>query len=272
MHRVDTGFIVHNDRTYPHLLRLFRELGRGHPGLRDEHVGALRGLRPGVRGRPRPRRPVRPAAQRAARPLPADARPRCRAFHRAARALLAQPDGAGDDRLHPRAIPAPRAASPPYFVAHFMTPLVSAVWSCAPTTALRYPAALPVPLPRPPRHARPSPARRRGGRSPAARAATSSRVAQAAHGGPHRHPGTGRAPRPRRGGREITTEDGTHRRTTRSWWPSTPTRRCGMLADPTDGRTPGPRRLPLLAQPHPAAHRHLAAAPRPRRRAPPGTT
>ncbi len=27
---VDSGFIVHNDRTYPHLRRLFRELGWRH--------------------------------------------------------------------------------------------------------------------------------------------------------------------------------------------------------------------------------------------------
>ncbi len=27
-----------------------------------------------------------------------------------------------------------------YFISHFMTPIVSAVWSCDPTTALAYPA------------------------------------------------------------------------------------------------------------------------------------
>ena len=38
---VDSGFIVHNARTYPNLLRLFGELGAGHPGLRDDDERAL---------------------------------------------------------------------------------------------------------------------------------------------------------------------------------------------------------------------------------------
>ena len=41
----------------------------------------------------------------------------------------------------------------PYFTAHFVAPLVAAVWSCPPGTALRYPAALPVLVPRQPRNA-----------------------------------------------------------------------------------------------------------------------
>ena len=51
---LDSGFLVHNTHTYPHLVRLFGELGVSHPGHRDEHVGALRGLRAGVRGHARP--------------------------------------------------------------------------------------------------------------------------------------------------------------------------------------------------------------------------
>ena len=70
---LDTGFIVHNERTYPHLLRLFRELGVATQtsdmsfGVRCEECGleyaGARGLA-GVAARP----------QQAGQPrLPADA-------------------------------------------------------------------------------------------------------------------------------------------------------------------------------------------------------
>ncbi|MFE5617832.1 NAD(P)/FAD-dependent oxidoreductase [Streptomyces sp. NPDC056524] len=130
---VDSGFIVHNERTYPHLLRLFRELdvttqdsemsmsvrcdgcgleyagARGPAGLlgggnvlRGRHLGMLADV------------------------------PR---FHRAARRLLASGDDAPTlgDFLEAHGFSA-------YFTGHFVVPLVSAVWSCAPGTALLYPA------------------------------------------------------------------------------------------------------------------------------------
>ncbi|WP_329170447.1 FAD-dependent oxidoreductase [Streptomyces decoyicus] len=133
--RVDTGFIVHNERTYPLLLRLFRELGvatqdsemsmsvrcegcgleyagaRGPAGLFAQPRSALRG------------RYLRMLTE-------------IRAFHRAARTTLAT-DRA--DTLTLGRFLADCGFSR-YFVTHFVTPLVSAVWSCAPTTAMRYPA------------------------------------------------------------------------------------------------------------------------------------
>ena len=63
-------------------------------------------------------------------------------FHRAARAVLA----AGDTLRRPTRrrdagrLPRRRAQYSPYFVRHFVTPLVAAVWSCSPATAGRYPA------------------------------------------------------------------------------------------------------------------------------------
>ncbi|MFE7511575.1 NAD(P)/FAD-dependent oxidoreductase [Streptomyces sp. NPDC057540] len=132
--RVDTGFIVHNERTYPHLLRLFRELGVATQdaemsmsvrcdGCGLEYAGA-RGPR-GLLGGGNVRRPSH------LRMLAAVPR-----FHRAARRLMGSGDGTttyGDFlRVH---------RFTPYFVGHFAIPLVSAVWSCAPDTALRYPAA-----------------------------------------------------------------------------------------------------------------------------------
>jgi predicted NAD/FAD-binding protein len=129
---VDTGFIVYNERTYPLLTRLFAELDvatqpaemsmsvscagcglqyAGHRGLDGVAAGLSQG-----RGR----------YLRMLTEIPR--------FHRAARRHLSSAadltfgeflaDGGYSD----------------YFTAHFALPLVAAVWSCPPGTALRYPA------------------------------------------------------------------------------------------------------------------------------------
>ncbi|MFE9251737.1 NAD(P)/FAD-dependent oxidoreductase [Streptomyces sp. NPDC007088] len=139
--RVDSGFIVHNRRTYPNLLRLFSELGVQTQesemsmsvrceGCGLEYAGA-RGL-PGLFARPG--NALRPGYLRLLREVPA--------FHRAARALLAAPEPApgpdGEETTLGRFLARHRFSR--YFVTHFMTPLVAAVWSCDGRTALRYPA------------------------------------------------------------------------------------------------------------------------------------
>ncbi|MFB6891704.1 NAD(P)/FAD-dependent oxidoreductase [Kitasatospora sp. NPDC056327] len=132
---LDTGFLVHNERTYPHLLRLFAELG-----VRTQETEMSMSVRcdgcglqyAGARG---------PAGLFAG----ADAVVRGRylrmlaevpRFHRLARRLLADPS-AGDPGL--RDFLSAEGFSP-YFVGHFVTPVVSAVWSCAPDIAGDYPA------------------------------------------------------------------------------------------------------------------------------------
>ncbi|MFD7971143.1 NAD(P)/FAD-dependent oxidoreductase [Streptomyces clavifer] len=135
-HSVDSGFIVHNRRTYPHLLRLFDELGVATQesemsmsvrceGCGLEYAGArgAAGLfaRPGLVLRGRYLRMLAEVLR----------------FHRAARALLAQDPGTAVMTLGEFAA---RGRFSPYFTAHFLTPVVSAVWSCDPVTATRYPA------------------------------------------------------------------------------------------------------------------------------------
>jgi predicted NAD/FAD-binding protein len=131
---VDTGFIVHNRRTYPTLLRLFAELGVqtqesdmsmsiSCAGCGLEYAGGrgLSGLLPSLRTSSSPRY---------LRMLTEVVR-----FHRRARALLATDD---DTMTLREFLAAGRFSS--YFVAHFMTPLIAAVWSTAPTRTGDYPA------------------------------------------------------------------------------------------------------------------------------------
>ncbi|GAB6984212.1 DUF1365 family protein [Nocardioides pyridinolyticus] len=127
---VDTGFIVHNERTYPTLLRLFRELGVSTQdsemsmSVRDdatglEYAGAL-----GATGLfPSPSNLGRPAYLRMLAEVPR--------FHRLARRLR-------DDVTLAEFLE--RHGFSPYFRRHFMEPLVAAVWSCDPAVALEYPA------------------------------------------------------------------------------------------------------------------------------------
>ena len=132
---IDTGFIVHNRRTYPTLLRLFDELGVqtqpsemslsvSDPATGVEYAGAL-----GASGLFATRASL--TSREHWRMLAEIPR-----FHRRARALLA--DTSDDDRTLREFLADGRFS--PHFVRHFMEPLVAAVWSCDPATSLDYPA------------------------------------------------------------------------------------------------------------------------------------
>jgi predicted NAD/FAD-binding protein len=131
---IDTGFIVHNLRTYPLLRRLFRELGVATQesdmsmsiscaGCRLEYAGGrgLSGLLPSVRTVARPR--YLHLLGEVAR------------FYRRAHELLERED----DGITMREFLAANGFSD-YFAAHFVTPVIAAVWSMAPTSAGDYPA------------------------------------------------------------------------------------------------------------------------------------
>ncbi|MFD9691711.1 NAD(P)/FAD-dependent oxidoreductase [Kitasatospora sp. NPDC059088] len=132
---LDTGFLVHNERTYPHLVRMFAELGvrtQDSEMSMSVHCDGCGLEYAGARGPAglfaRPDAVVRGRYLRMLAEVPR--------FHRLARRLLADP-AAGDPSLR-EFLAAGRFA--PYFVNHFTTPLVSAVWSCAPDLAGDYPA------------------------------------------------------------------------------------------------------------------------------------
>jgi uncharacterized protein len=136
---VDSAFLVHNDRTYPTLCRLFAELGVATQDsemsmsvraddIRLEYAGAL-----GIGGLFACRESLRP---RYLRMLAEIIR-----FHRAALRLLhdnAAQTAEDDQETLDAFLKRHRFSS--YFVDYFVTPLVAAVWSCAGDDALRYPA------------------------------------------------------------------------------------------------------------------------------------
>ncbi len=134
--RIDTGFIVHNDRTYPTLLRLFDELGVATQdsdmsmSVRSDADGIEYAGAKGIAGLfPSMRMLRRGAYVRMLAEVPR--------FHRAARELLGDTGGTNDQTL---ADFLREHRFSDFFVEHFMKPLVAAVWSCDPLVATEYPA------------------------------------------------------------------------------------------------------------------------------------
>ena len=149
---VDSGFIVHNERTYPNLLRLFRRLGIATQdtemsmSVRCEGCGLEYAGARGLQGMfALPRTVIRPQYLRMLLQV--------KRFHRAARRFLdgdsvpldpMAPESAAIDTALPDTVTledflrAGRYSR--FFADHFMLPLVSAVWSTGRGTALQYPA------------------------------------------------------------------------------------------------------------------------------------
>jgi len=131
---LDTGFLVYNERTYPLFSRLLRELGVSSQDsemsmsvrcaqCRLQYAGSrgTRGLLAGLSG----------GGGRYPKLLADIVR-----FRRAARVLLASDER--NEESFGSFLDARGFSG--YFLTHFALPFVAAVWSCAPGTALSYPA------------------------------------------------------------------------------------------------------------------------------------
>jgi predicted NAD/FAD-binding protein len=137
---LDTGFIVHNTRTYPNLIRLFNELGvQSQPAemsmsVRCQGCGLEYAGSRGMRG-------LFPSGGQLARPSYLRMLATVPAFYRDARRLLASPADSAERDTLTLADFLRLGGYKAYFVGHFVAPLVAAVWSCSPAEALSYPAS-----------------------------------------------------------------------------------------------------------------------------------
>ena len=135
-HAVDSGFIVHNDVTYPWLRKLFRELdvqvraAEMSMSVRCEECGLQYAGGRGLRGVfAQPRRLVRPHFLRMLWQV--------KRFHRRAAAFLRTTD---DENLTTYGEFLEREGFSGYFIAHYAIPVVSCVWSAGREATLAYPA------------------------------------------------------------------------------------------------------------------------------------
>ena len=132
---VDTGFIVHNRRTYPHLIRLFDELGVATQasdmsfGVRCDDCGLEYAGSRGVRG-------VLAQPARIANPRYLRMLAEVRRFHRHARSVLLDPTA---DRLSLGDF-LEQGGYSDYCRDHFVMPLTGAIWSSSPTQMHEFPA------------------------------------------------------------------------------------------------------------------------------------
>ena len=131
---IDSGFIVHNDRTYPNLIRIFGELGIktqktemsmsiNCKGCGLQYAGG-RGL-PGIAAQPW--KLINPKFLKLLINVPR--------FHKAAHKLLAE----GNSNLTWGEF-LQNEKFDSYFINHFAIPLVSCVWSSGDSDSLEYPA------------------------------------------------------------------------------------------------------------------------------------
>jgi uncharacterized protein len=133
---IDTAFLVHNDRTYPTLCRLFGDLGIATQeadmsmSVRDDGSGLEYAGARGIGG-------LFPTWSTLVRSRYLMMLAEVRRFHRAASSLLRDESAYDDETL---AAFLDRHRFSQYFIDHFMTPLVAAVWSSRPSDAMHYPA------------------------------------------------------------------------------------------------------------------------------------